>query len=290
MPKKQIVLIVMALFLSLFGEKAFCQTEPRLDDPVVPDSLLDNRAAAYQYYKAHYWENCQLDDSTLVGDLRFVKRICDFFDKVVAPLPDSLTSEIDRFVGQIPNKNVRDFALCLLLDKYEHPTYMTQDAVYVHLAEHYFLQDKDIKGLSETSYAHIDNQVKKNKRLALFQPAPELALRDAKGNHISIHSIESEWLVLFFYDHECDVCESEAQDLQQLSTQHPDLQVYAIDVNRKFLPFDNNFINVSAIQALGDDPIDTYDVSDTPMLYLLDRDKRIVGKRLSAKQIPILLN
>lgn len=273
----------------LFGKDVCAQTEPILKDPIVPDSLLADRGMAYRYYKDHFWEACQLDDSTLAGDIRFAKRINAFFDQVVAPVPDSLTMEIDDFVGRIQNKAVRDFVLCFLLDKYEHPTYMTHDEVFVYIAEHYFLNDRNIIGINERSYEQLSSHVEALKRLALFQPAPELSLRGKFGTYINTHSIEKEWLVLFFYDHECELCESEARDMEELLTLFPNMAVYAIDMNMEFQPFDNAFFNVSGTQALGLDPAKAYDVETTPLIYILDKEKRIIAKKLRANQIPIII-
>ena len=34
---------------------------------------------------------------------------------------------------------------------------------------------------------------------------------------------------------------------------------------------------------------DTYDIETTPLIYVLDKDKRIIGKKIRAKQIPLVL-
>ena len=284
MRKPTFTYCLIVLFTVLFG-KAFGQSEGLLNDPILPDSLLNYRQLSYQYYKNHYWDACRLDDSLLYGNPAYAKRMDAFFDKVVPPMPDSINYEIDRLIGKIGNKAVRDFTLWYLLGKYEHPEYMTHDQVFIHLADHYFLVDDSIEGLNEANRFFIAAQSGNLKRLALFQPAPELCLHDTNGQYIETQSIESDYLILFFYDHECEVCQAEAKDLKDLVQHRHDVKVYAVDMNYDFQPIDSSFINVSAISSRGLDPTDAYCIENTPLLYVLDKEKRIIAKKLKAEQI-----
>ena len=67
MRKPTFTYCLIVLFSVLFG-KAFGQSEGLLDDPILPDSLLNDRQLSYQYYKDHFWDNCQLNDSSLYGN------------------------------------------------------------------------------------------------------------------------------------------------------------------------------------------------------------------------------
>ena len=288
MRKPTFTYCLIVLFSVLFG-KAFGQSEGLLDDPILPDSLLNDRQLSYQYYKDHFWDNCQLNDSSLYGNQAYANRIDAFFDKVVAPLPDSINAEIDKLIGKISNKDVRDFTLWYLLGKYEHPEYMTHDQVFIHLADHYFLVDDSIEGLNEANRFFIATQSGNLKRLALFQKTPELCLRNTKGQYIETQSIETDYLILFFYDHECEVCQAEAKDLKDLVQRHNGIIVLAVDMNYDFQPIDESFINVSAISSRGLDPTDAYCIENTPLIYVLDQEKRIIAKKIKAEQIGLFL-
>ena len=287
--RKSFVTYCLILLLSILGTKAFCQSKGLLNDPILPDSLLNDRHLSYQYYKEHFWDNCQLNDSSLYGNQAYANRIDAFFDKVVAPLPDSINAEIDKLIGKISNKAVRDFTLWYLLGKYEHPEYMTHDQVFIHLADHYFLVDDSIEGLNEANRFFIATQSGNLKRLVLFQKAPELCLHDTKGQYIETQSIKANYLILFFYDHECDLCAREAQILEAICREHQDVSVYAIDMNYDFQPIDESFINVSAMSSRGLDPTDAYCIENTPLIYVLDKEKRIIAKKIKAEQIGLFL-
>ena len=287
--RKAVFRYCLFLLFSILGTKAFSQSEGLLNDPVLPDSLLNDRYLSYQYYKTHFWDECKLNDSLLYGNPAYAKRLDAFFDKVVAPLPDSINTEIDRLMGKIGNKTVRDFTLWYLLNKYEHPEYMTHDKVFIHLADDYFLVDDSIEGLNEANRFFIAAQSGNLKRLALFQPAPELCLHDTNNQYIETQSIETDYLILFFYDHDCEVCQAEAKDLKALVQRRNDVKIYAVDMNYDFRPIDESFINVSAIAPRGLDPTDAYSIENTPLIYVLDKEKRIIAKKLKAEQVELFL-
>ncbi len=109
------------------------------------------------------------------------------------------------------------------------------------------------------------------RRLALFNLAPDFAINDS----VDLHSVESEYTVLFFYDHDCDVCHKEKQELDSVVLVHPEITVLAIDMN-------TDDVRVDALYEL-------YDIETTPLIFVLDNEKRIIAKKIQAKLIPLVL-
>ena len=194
-----------------------------------------------------------------------------YFDKMVSPLPDSITPEIDRLIERASfNPDLRDFILWHLLEKYRHPEYMSQDQVFVWLYDHCFSR-LEIKDLNAANLAMIRDKAETFRRLALFNLAPDFAINDS----VDLHSVESEYTILFFYDHDCDVCQKEMQDLHSITVQQPEMKIISIDMN-------TDDVRVDVLYNL-------YDIETTPLIYVLDRDKRMIAKKIQAKQIPLVL-
>ena len=244
--KSKIVIIMLSLFLGLCSMHAMGQN-------------------------AHFWDGIEVFDGPTDDNPVLAAQLDFYFDKMVAPLPDSITTEIDSLVEKTSyNTNLRDFILWHLLEKYRHPEYMSQDQVFVWLYDHYFSQ-LDITGMDQTHLALIRDKAERLRRLALFNVAPDVKLGDA----IDLQSIESEYIVLFFYDHECDLCQQEMRDLDSVCAKHPEMATLKIDLNS----------NDEGLDSL----YDAYDIETTPLLYVLDRDKRIIAKKIQAKQITLVL-
>ena len=244
--KPKIVIIMLSLFLGLFSMHAMGQN-------------------------AHFWDGIEAFDGPTDENPMLAAQLDFYFDKMVAPLPDSITPEIDRLIERASfNTDLRDFILWHLLEKYRHPEYMSQDQVFVWLYDHYFSK-LEIKDLNAANLALIRDKAETFRRLAIFNIAPDFAINDS----VNLHSVESKYTVLFFYDHDCDVCQKELQDLDSICTMHPEIKVLAIDMN-------TNDVSVDALYGL-------YDIEATPLLYVLDGEKRIIAKKIRAKQIPLVL-
>ena len=151
---------------------------------------------------------------------------------------------------------------------------MSQDQVFVWLYDQYFSQ-LEIKDLNTTNLAMIQEKAERLRRLALFDVAPDIRL----GDTLVLQSVESEHIVLFFYDHSCEVCIEEKQELDSVCATLPEIKVLPIDLNM------DQTANLSELLAI----FDTYDIEAKPLIYVLDKEKRIIAKKIRAKQIPLVL-
>ena len=265
--KLKIVVLMFVMFVG-FGPSALCQN-------------------------AHFWDGIETFDGPTDNNPLLASQLDFYFDKLVAPLPDSITLEINRLIDRIENNNeLRDFILWHLLEKYQHPEYMSQDQVFVYLYDHYFSQ-LEIKDLDERNLSLIQKKAERLRRLALFNIAPDIKLNDS----IDLQSVESEYTVLFFYDHDCDLCHQEMRDLDSVVQHHNNITVLAIDLNLdrsdgfEIRPQENGdlespiqYFQVTNPKELNE-IYEAYDIETTPLLYILDRDKRIIAKKIRAKQM-----
>ena len=220
---------------------------------------------------AHFWDGIESFDGPTDENPVLAAQLDFYFDKLVTPLPDSITMEISRLVEKTENNtNLRDFILWHLLEKYLHPEYMAQDQVFVWLYDQCFSQ-LEIKDLNEVNLALIREKAGRLRRLALFNVAPNIQLNDSTD----LQSVVSDYTVLFFYDHSCEVCQQEMHDLDSVCAERPEITAIKIDMN------DDR-------EGLGE-IYDAYDIETTPLIYILDKDKRILAKKIQARQIPIVL-
>lgn len=216
-----------------------------------------------------FWDGIEDFDGPTDENPVLEAQIDFYFDKWVSPLPDSITKEINQLVERTSfNPDLRDFILWHLLHRYQHPEFMNQDQVFVFLYDTYFSK-LEIKDLFDDNRALIREKAERLRRLALFNTAP-----DIKIDSIDLQSVESDYTVLFFFDHDCGACLQERRDLDSVCALHPEIAVLAFDMNTD----DTRYAILYEL----------YDIEATPLLYVLDRDKRIIAKKIQAKQIPLL--
>lgn len=219
---------------------------------------------------SHFWDGIEAFDGPTDENPVLAAQLDFYFDKMVAPLPDSITVEIDQLVERTSyNPDLRDFILWHLLERYRHPEYMSQDQVFVWLYDNYFSQLK-IKDLNESNLALIRDKAERFRRLALFAPAPDIKIGD-----FDLQSIHNKYIVLFFHDHDCGLCQQEMRELDSIATLSPDITLLTFDMNTDDVRFDVLY--------------DLYDIEATPLIYVLDNEKHIIAKKIRANQIQQVL-
>ena len=141
-------------------------------------------------------------------------------------------------------------------------------------------------------------------------PAADISLPDSVGKQLSLYNISSNYIIVAFWDPTCAHCKEVLPKLDSFyraKWKAAGLKIYAVAKETDGTKKDwLNFINEQHLQewthvyySKADDKarIDAgipgysqlYDIQTFPTLYLLDKDKRIVAKKLSYQQIDEIL-
>jgi len=282
-----------------------------LEEPQVPPASEQpggkyDSTYAWQYYKSHYWDGINFYDDRLVRTPVFENKLDKYFDQVVYPHPDSVNKEIDWMLGYASiNEDNERFLLMKFVNRYLNMKYMWEDAVFVHLYEKYFSQktypwltDKGVKTIQDRAYSLMSN--------ILGNPAADIDLPDTSGKHITLYGLRSPYTVVVIWDPTCGHCKEivpKVDSLYEEKWKGEGVKVFAMAKETDGTKKDwMNFIrqhhledwsNVYYSKADEKARVDAgvpgysqlYDVLSFPTLYLLDKDKRIVAKKLSFDQI-----
>jgi hypothetical protein len=263
----------------------------------------------YHYFKAHYWDSIDFTDERLTRTPVFEPRLDKYFKDLVPPLPDSVEREADMMLLQARvSKPMFQYLLVYFVQKYVNPEYMGQDAVFVHLFEKYintgqaeFFTEKYRKYLNDRAYSLMANLI--------GQPAANLEMVDTLGKSRPLYEVKAPFIVVCFWDATCGHCKEtvpRVDSIFQAKWKGEGVQLYGVMVDggkEAWLQFikDHNlkdWIHVYETKAHQDSVESAgqpsyrqlYDVYQTPMLYLLDKDKRIVAKKLSYQQLDEVIN
>ncbi|HVY75504.1 MAG TPA: redoxin domain-containing protein [Puia sp.] len=282
-----------------------------MKEPVVPENKggKPDNEFAYRYYKDHYWDNISFTDDRLIRTPVFEPKLDRYFKDLVSPEPDSINREVDHMLlYSRTNKEMFKYLLIHFVQKYINPDYMGQDAVFVHLFEKYintgqadFFTEKYRKYVDDRAYSLMANLI--------GQPAPQLTMTDTSGNTRSLYDIPADYVVICFWDPTCSHCKEtvpKVDSIFQAKWKREGVKILGIMVDGgrenwlKFIQDHNlkDWIHVYQSDAQRDaenaaghpDYRQLYDVYQTPILYLLDRDKRIVAKKLSYQQLDEVLD
>jgi len=134
------------------------------------------------------------------------------------------------------------------------------------------------------------------KPLLIGKQAPSLNLKDSTGKYISLYDLKSKYTVVVFWDHGCGHCKKTIPVLGNLydSILHKKgVEVYAVETEDKPDEW-RKFIHEHKLHWVNVHETDesylafakrSYNVTSTPLIYVLDENKVIKAKKVDAEQI-----
>lgn len=276
--------------------------------PVRPDGTKDS-AYPWQYVKDHFWDNVNFYDGRLLHTPFFDSKINDFLNNYISQNPDSVIDAVNyMLLSSRANEKMFEYLLAKFTDKYINPEIMGQDKVFLFLFNNFYskgdttwLNAKQKKYIFDRAYSIIANQ--------LGEAAPPLNLVDSTGREVSLYNVTAPFTFVIFWDPLCSHCKEQVPELDSLyETKWKSLgvKIFAVNTNENVKPDWEKFIVdhhlngwIHAWQtrdARIKDEINgqanfrqLYDITQTPTTYLLDKDKKIIAKKLSFEQYDQLI-
>ncbi|MBC7934064.1 MAG: redoxin domain-containing protein [Rhizobacter sp.] len=290
---------MMAILLNAMKEPPYPSKAP-----VNRQDSIDN----YQFYKSHYWDGITFMDDCVVRTPFFKTKLENYYREIMPQSPDSIIKDIDYKLLLARNApEVYRYMLNWLTDEYISPKYMGQDAVFVHLFNKYhskglssWLNEKQMEAITRRAYMLMANLV--------GEKAANLELVDISGKINPLYDVNADFTVVSFWDPNCGHCKEEMpriDSLYQANWKNKNVKIYAVMTEadtmawKKYIA-DHNigyWTHVYQTTAMmteekkGQQPSykQLYDITQTPTLYLLDKDKRIIAKKLTPLQLNEML-
>ena len=277
---------------------------PVADDPVIPPSIKNQDSLRwvhrYNFLKDHFWDNFNFAREGMIRTPIFQEKLDTYFKKMILQIPDSLIQPMMQVLDKSKvNEEVNHYIFLYLLNESNQSQIMGMDKVFVLLSEKFVL--KNPKTWLDTSIVRkIKERVDAVKPNLIGNLAPELKLADSEGNYYSLRQMNAKYTLLVFWEPDCSHCQKTIpvlnKDLYQ-TFKNKGVDIYAV------LTQNNKDKWMKAIQDYKIqewtnvwDPMYTsnfrklYDVTSTPIIYILDKNKKIIAKRLDVESSIKFLN
>jgi thiol-disulfide isomerase/thioredoxin len=274
----------------------------------------EDSAKAWYQYKQQYWAGISPADERLLRTPMFEQRLGRYFETVVFRHPDSIKAEVDKFIlYSRTNTTMFRYFINRFTNEYMNPKYMGLDVVFLHIFEKYYLtnqvtwlepKDKDL--VFNRAYSIMGNIV--------GEPAVELNMLDTLDRKVNLYSIVAPYTLLMFWDPDCGHCREQVpivdslykNNWQKLGMKLIGVLVDTVRTEKNKLPeVKKHWVNYisehklngwmhwyQSFDAREQERINsipgfrqTYDIFQTPTIYLLDKNKRIIAKKISAEQV-----
>lgn len=267
-------------------------------DPEVPDppTLANGRKDSlfqYRYYKSHYLDNIDLTDDRMVRTPVFHNRIETYITKMTLQIPDSINAAADLLLKKAKGKEVFKYLVWWITNNYEKSQIMGMDAVFVHMAKNYYLNGKAY-WTDSAIVNKMRDRVKILEPILIGKKAPNMFLTDSLGKLITLDGFKAKSTILMFWASDCGHCQKEVPKVYEFYEKNKSrgIDVYAACIDRKADDW-KKFIREKKLNwtnvwdsYVATDFKNIYDIYSTPVIYILDENKKIVAKRIGVEQLP----
>jgi thiol-disulfide isomerase/thioredoxin len=262
---------------------------------VNPDSVRWIRT--YLYNKDHFFDNIDLTDERLLRTPILQARLNTFFTNVVIQSADSINKEIDKLISKVSgNYKIFQFVSVFLFNHFRESEIMGHDAVVVKLADDIYLSGK-ADWVSDEFKEDLKKQVELIRPNLIGKKAPNLVMDSFNGIYVSLYDVEKDFTILYFWEPDCGHCQEATPKLKAYYDKAKDdgVEVFAVCTTADRVKWEKYITDNNLTWINGWDPErhsnfgSLYNVQSTPMVYILDRDKKIIAKKLSVEDIPAFI-
>jgi thiol-disulfide isomerase/thioredoxin len=283
----------------------------------------------YHYYRDHYFDNVDFTDDKLVNTPIFGNKLETYFGKTMMLQHwDTINKYAFRLCDQlVPKSEFFRYCVTTIITTFQKSKQMGMDKVYVMMADRYFCTlNKDGSSpaywMPEDKLKELCDKIPSQKNTVLGIIPPNISLRDTGDvNFKDFYSLKSDYTILYFWDPDCGHCKKTTPKIGKLYAEKwkaRNVEVFGIckamgeDFNKwkKFIS-DNNltYTNVGLTQTLYDLATEhpetvvpkytdynslnyaiTYDIYSNPRIFVLDKNKKIIGKQLTISQVEDMID
>jgi hypothetical protein len=262
--------------------------------PKLPNGRKDS-TFLYRYIKGHFWDGTDFTDDRLLRTPVFDNKLKKYVDKVLIQNPDTIIKETDILIEKArPNPEMFKYLVWFMTYHSENSEIMGFDRIFVHVVDTYYLTHQ-ATWERPTVVENLIKKANKLRPLLIGQVAPNMIMLDTNNQPVSMYSVRSDFLILFFWDPDCGHCEQEIPKLKDFYDKEKDtlgLKIFTICSDSSMVKWKSalrkkkmNWINVNGQRSLTGNYHDLYDVVQTPVIYILNNRKEIIAKRLVTDQI-----
>lgn len=267
--------------------------EPEIPEaPKLPNGEKDS-VFVFRYYKDHFLDNIDFSDDRLLRTPIFAAKIKQYITQLTVQQPDSIIAEADSLIKLASaNKEVFKYVVWYLTNWSETSQIMGFDAIFVHLVEKYYMTNQAY-WVTATNLEKITNRAKILKNLLIGKIIPNLTVSDTNNVFYTLYNIKSKYTILYFWDPTCGHCQKETPRLLAYydSVKTKGVEVFAVNTDpnvsewKKYIREHKlDWLNLMDQQNVTGFHT-TFDIYSTPVVYLLDENKKILAKRLSVEQL-----
>lgn len=262
------------------------------------DAAMDDQAKM-RFLKDHFWDRINFNDTSLFRSNVLTSKVIAFLvlfrnNKLPPRLQEEAFMEAVDIV--LPKAKINDkayeFILNFMMNGFEN---FKLDKVLAHISANYKIEKCENEERKSTLQKRMDSY----QILATGKKAIPVKTSDINGNEITLESVKTEYTLLVFWATWCPHCTQMIPEIKSIYDSQAEKKfeviAFSLDTSKKtytdFLAKGNyTWINCSDLKGWNSKIADDYCIYATPTMFLMDKNKTIIGKPLTTKDLLVLLN
>ncbi len=263
---------------NMFSAKLIAAT---IETPI-PTDLKDEEIN--RFFINHFLDNIDFTEDGLVRSPFVHEPLKYYFDQLNFVPTDSLKKLVDMVLARSKNaKIMRKYCIARVANYFESSPVMGHDAIYAYILEKYYVAEPQWWG--EETVVNVQERLKTLKPLLLGNTIPNLVGIDANNKPVNLYSQKNKKIVMMMYATDCGHCQLFMPEMTEYAKKHKEVGIFAVVFGqeekawKKFIATFGmqSFVNVMDKTGKIDLATD-FDAKFTPMIYILDENKKIIGK------------
>ena len=264
------------------------------------EEKLATKTDSIAYLKKHFFDGINFKDNRLLRNPFLENRITTYFNTFVPVTPEAVTAEINQILNQtdLPNGDVFKYLSLHFIYLYAEPKIMGMDRVFINIYNTYF-KNKEYPWLQLKQKEFFKFKVASIKDNLVGDKGRNLFMLTQDQKRIDLYDIKAKYTIVAFWDPTCGHCATEIPKMHQLyetEWKQKGVVVFAVNNNTNEMVKWKEFIEkeklsdwtnvypapvVTGNYTKEDVDFQTlYNVRQTPVIYLLDQDKKIIAKKV----------
>lgn len=265
-------------------------------NPIIREGVSDQEKV--YHYRMEFWDNVDLSDSRLIRTPVISNKLTRYIKELTPQNHDSIFKATKHLVDRtLEYPEYFKFFTNWITIQYEPTkcTLMDPEYVFVNMIQNYFTRERAFWADSMEVYA-LQNRSMEMSQSLLGSKGPNVVSKGPAGETKALFDSEAEYLVVYMYNPTCEHCAVQTPELVKWYNKNKnngrDVYAIAIDTDAKewndYISKNNmNFTNVF-------DPSNRsiyakYYVDITPEIYVLNKERVIIGKNLKVFQIDTII-
>lgn len=272
--------------------------------PYTPPSNVANKDSAIwkyrtEFYQNHYLDNINLSDSRFISTPIYTEKVNEYLHRISKQKPEEILNTINMLIEKASESiPAQKFMTEYLLSKFSKDRMKpASEYVYVNMIREHYL-NSGYTWITDSTIKHLNSDYNRLFPSSLGQTAPYIEGHSPKGKDVRLFDSEHKLIVLYFYDYDCPICGQLIPRLNWITSvyDYMDIEIFAVcmgDNETKWKKYINKhgisrWTHLYNYRDQGNVAYN-YNLSFTPTLFLLDGDRKIIGKNLNTKLLEDLI-